>query len=78
MIGLFVFLMSVPLSPVLRPTAYLDPGSGSFVIQIIFGVFVGAIVVLKAYWSKIRAYFSKEEEPGEDETDANNTDQAYD
>lgn len=52
----------VLLDIILRPTAYLDPGSGSFIIQILFGAIVGILVVLKAYWSKIRAFFNKESE----------------
>lgn len=51
--------ISILLSVILKPTAYLDPGSGSFVIQLLFGAVVGGLVVMKAYWSKIRAFFNK-------------------
>lgn len=47
------------LSVILKPTAYLDPGSGSFIIQLMFGAVVGGLVVLRAYWSKIRTRFNK-------------------
>jgi hypothetical protein len=39
--------------------AYLDPGSGSIVLQVIIGGILGIGVVLKAYWSKIVRLFGK-------------------
>ncbi len=50
------------LEIILKPAAYLDPGSGSFIIQLLFGAVVGGLVVMKAYWSRIRAYFDKSEQ----------------
>jgi len=54
------------LGKLLLPThdvlAYLDPGTGSFLIQLLIGGIVGAMVFLKAYWTKIKAFFSKQEE----------------
>jgi len=34
--------------------AYLDPGSASMFIQVIFGALVGVAITLKLYWVKIR------------------------
>ena len=34
--------------------AYLDPSSGTLIIQIILGTLVGIGVTLKIYWYKIR------------------------
>ena len=34
--------------------AYLDPGSGSIVIQAIIGALVGVGITLKVYWEKIK------------------------
>jgi len=39
--------------------AYLDPGTGSMILQAILGGIAGAAVLLKLYWGKIRAIFSK-------------------
>lgn len=39
--------------------AYLDPGSGSFILQIFFGLILGAGVAIKMYWRKIKIYLSK-------------------
>ncbi len=38
---------------------YLDPGSGSFLIQLLLAVILGAGVAVRLYWSKIKALFSK-------------------
>ena len=38
--------------------AYLDPGSGSYFLQIIIGVFLGAAFTIKLYWRRILAFFS--------------------
>jgi len=35
--------------------AYIDPGTGSFVIQGIIAAVVGAGVAVKLYWSRIKA-----------------------
>lgn len=34
--------------------AYIDPGSGSLVIQIIIGALVGTGITLKIYWHKFK------------------------
>jgi hypothetical protein len=53
------FTSFVLVEIILKPTAYLDPGSGSFIIQLLFGAIVGGVVVIKANWARIRAYFNK-------------------
>lgn len=37
--------------------AYIDPGSGSIVIQALIGALVGVGITLKVYWAKIRMAF---------------------
>ncbi len=39
--------------------AYLDPGTGSILIQVLLGGAAGAAAILKLYWHNIRAYFSR-------------------
>jgi len=39
--------------------AYIDPGTGSLIIQITIGLVVAIGVSTKMYWSKIKKYFSK-------------------
>lgn len=36
--------------------AYLDPGSGSYIMQIIIGFILGALVGVKIFWVKIREF----------------------
>jgi hypothetical protein len=38
---------------------YIDPGSGSMLLQIIAGAVLGAGVVVKTYWAKIKSFFGK-------------------
>ena len=51
---------------------YIDPGSGSYIIQIIIAAFLGISVGLKLFWKKIKLFFQnlfsknpKQTEPGE-------------
>lgn len=37
---------------------YLDPGSGSFILQLILAAILGAGVAIRIYWSKIKALFT--------------------
>jgi len=43
----------------LRPLMYLDPGSGSFIIQMLLAGLLGAAVAIRIYWKKIVAFFNK-------------------
>jgi hypothetical protein len=36
-------------------SAYIDPGSGSFVIQALIAMFAGIVVTGRLYWTKIRS-----------------------
>ncbi len=72
LIALFVF------SPLFYPTkafAYLDPGTGSILLQAILAGVAGAGVVFKLFWGRIMGFFhskgskdaSNEELSSEDE-----------
>lgn len=39
--------------------AYLDPSSGSMLLQIAVGGFLAALVTLKMYWRKARSVFRR-------------------
>jgi len=47
-------------------TAYLDPGSGSFILQVLVASLVGIGFVLRGYWSKITNIFRKQNQEDED------------
>jgi len=39
--------------------AYIDPGSGSMIMQVLIAFILGILTAIKLYWSKIKSYFSK-------------------
>lgn len=47
------------------PPAYLDPGSGSFILQLLVAGILGGLVALRMSWSKIKARFTRKSGPGE-------------
>ena len=49
-----VFLLVLLTEPV---AAYLDPGTGSMLLQVILGGIAAVGVALKLFWYKIRAAF---------------------
>ncbi len=50
--GFFLFLFNELF--VSDAFAYLDPGTGTMIIQSLIGVFVAAGIALKVYWTKIK------------------------
>ena len=37
-----------------RPLSYLDPGSGSYLLQLLIAGALGALLALRIYWSRIK------------------------
>lgn len=42
----------------LAPKLYLDPGSGSFIIQLLLAAALGIGVAVKIYWAKLKSLFT--------------------
>jgi hypothetical protein len=44
---------------------YIDPGSGSYLIQVIIAAILGALFYIKNLWWRIKSFFtrSKKEDP---------------
>ena len=40
------------------PLAYIDPGTGSYLIQLLIATILGSLFALKTYWRKIRAFIA--------------------
>ena len=38
---------------------YLDPGSGSFLIQLLIAALLGGAFVIRSYWGKILEFFRR-------------------
>lgn len=53
------------------PMMYLDPGSGSFIIQLLIGAGAGILVTIGVFWDRIKAFFgrSSSKELEEDDED---------
>lgn len=68
----FVKILGLALSLILLATpayAYLDPGTGSMLLQVILGGIAAVGVALKLFWHKIRvAVGLSKKTPEEDET----------
>jgi hypothetical protein len=45
---------------------YLDPGSGSYIFQLLIAGLVGAGFIIRLYWKRIIGIFSKRQ-PGDEE-----------
>ena len=65
-----IFSASVWLSVLGKEMAYLDPGSGSFILQLIIAGLVGAGFVLRSYWSKVVSFFKGTSAEDDDLDDA--------
>lgn len=37
--------------------AYLDPGTGSFILQMVIAAIAGAAFTIKLYWQKLKLFF---------------------
>jgi hypothetical protein len=45
--------------------AYLDPGTGSFLLQVLIGSLAGALYVCRLYWTKVKAFLSRRPPKGD-------------
>ena len=68
-------LTDVLLSGMADKLAYLDPGSGSFLLQLLLAALLGAGIALRASWNKIKGLFGikpsvEDDEDVDDEDDA--------
>lgn len=52
------------------PLPYLDPGSGSFLIQLLIAALLGLGVAIRASWSKIKGWFGIKPKADEDDDDS--------
>jgi hypothetical protein len=64
MVKLFVIVLA--LAP-LPAVAYLDPGTGSMMLQVILGGVAAIGVALKLYWYRILAFLGIKKKPVSDD-----------
>ncbi|MBI4296309.1 MAG: hypothetical protein HY667_04235 [Chloroflexi bacterium] len=55
--ALFQQMVAPNLPSVSMNSAYLDPGTGSLITQIVIGVLVGGMVAAKMFWKRISGPF---------------------
>jgi len=48
------WLLTVPAAH-----AYVDPGTGSYIFQVLIGVFLGAAVAVKLFWRRIWGFVTR-------------------
>jgi hypothetical protein len=51
------------------PPPYLDPGSGSFIIQILIAALLGLGVAFRASWGRIKGLFGRKKSEDEQTDD---------
>ncbi|MCA9396280.1 MAG: hypothetical protein KC649_03840 [Candidatus Omnitrophica bacterium] len=56
---LFACIVFVSLFSVNRAYAYIDPGSGSYLFQLLIAGIMGSLFAVKTFWHKITAFFKK-------------------
>ena len=56
-IFLFSSVSSTLFSTLARPQAYLDPGSGSYFVQLLLASLMGALFVIGIYRRKVTDFF---------------------
>jgi hypothetical protein len=46
--------------------AYIDLGTGSYVFQLLLASVLGVAFAVRAYWERLRAFFSRRRREGDD------------
>lgn len=54
-----LFLLLIFLMMPKKVDAYIDPGTGSYVFQIIMAAILGSLVAIRMFWKKIIYFFRK-------------------
>ena len=61
-----LLILILSLATLSRPAlAYLDPGTGSMILQVLLGGFAGALVIGRLYWQRIKALLGIKPPPEE-------------
>jgi len=56
---LVVFILANVAWPRNDIEAYIDPGTGSLILQILLAAFVGAGFAVKIFWANVKSFFSR-------------------
>jgi hypothetical protein len=63
-------------APLKKELAYLDPGTGSFLLQLLLATALGGLFMVKTFWKRIKNFFmrlfkGKDYQPPEEEQSEN-------
>ncbi|HEY5730660.1 MAG TPA: hypothetical protein VIS72_11450 [Anaerolineales bacterium] len=66
-----MFYPQPPINDLSEILAYLDPGSGSFLVQMLIAAFIGGGIMLRAFWSRLfgKKNMSEDEPAGHNNDD---------
>lgn len=65
----FMFILMFTLTFAHNAYAYLDPGSGSYMLQILLGTLVAGFFAIKQYWHRLKHFFKERFGKKEDKRD---------
>lgn len=68
-IFLITSLLNQLFGPVQGQEVYLDPGSGSILLQLLVAAALGGLIILRTSWGRIKSLFGKDGDDKEDEDD---------
>lgn len=63
----FMFILMFTLTFAHIAYAYLDPGSGSYMLQILLGTLVAGFFAIKQYWHRLKYFFKERFRKKEDQ-----------
>ncbi len=66
---IMVFLFASDISH--SAFAYLDPGTGSMILQLLLGGVAGAVAIGKLYWGSLKDFFSRKKKAAITPSDEN-------
>jgi hypothetical protein len=58
-VALFALVFVAVLRIDVPAYAYLDPGTGSMLVQMLLGGIAGVLVIGKLYWHRVKAFFGR-------------------
>lgn len=55
-LSIFILILALFILSTKEAHAYLDPGTGSYILQILIAGILGGLVAIRAFWSNIRTF----------------------
>lgn len=68
----FIFITFICLFFPRSSHAYIDPGTGSFILQVTIATLLSSLLAVKVFWGKIKDFFLKKSTKGKSEDNADN------